>query len=107
MDSPIDEIKKSIRKTSIGIVIGLILSILKKFISTLPNGMAWIVIIEIAPILAFIRDVDIIQNIPLPTAIGYFLTVFCLGSFFMPEWELGLNIILFIIYVINKIGKYI
>lgn len=107
MGSHFEEIKKSIFRTTAGMIVGYLVNIFKENLLTVPNGMAWLAIIELLPIFAFLGDIDIVQYIPLSTAIGYFFVIFSLGRLFMPEWELGLNLILLIVYVFKKIERLV
>lgn len=95
--------RDTVIETTIGIIIGAIISFLSTSIEFLPNREAIVAVIQIAPILAFIRDVEIIKNIPWTSALGYFLVVSILGPAFMLDWELGLQVILFLVYVFGKI----
>ena len=103
MESYLEKIKKSAFRTAAGIFVGYLVNIFKENLLTVPNGMVWLAIIELLPIFAFLGDIDIVQYIPLSTAIGYFFVIFSLGRLIMPEWELGLNLILLIVYVIKKV----
>lgn len=104
MESYKEKIMKSAFKTAIGIFVGYLLNISKKYILTVPNGTAWVAIIELLPILGFIGNID--QHIPLATAIGYFGVIFLLGPLFMPEYERGLNLIYLIVYILKKIEAF-
>ena len=103
MSSFSEKIKKAAIEAVVGILIGFLLNAFKENILALPNGTAWIAIIEILPILAFLKDIDIIHRIPVPSAVGYFSIIFTVGKLFMPDWEIGLNIILLIVYILKKI----
>jgi hypothetical protein len=103
MEGLTEDFKKAVTDVLIGILVGFILTIFKENILSMPNGSTWVALIELMPILFFLRDVEIIQYISYSSALGYFLTIFTIGKTFMPEWEIGLNIILLIIYIVKKI----
>jgi len=94
-------IRAGAREALIGILVGFIPILLK--ILPIQNADTFIAILELLVLIVAIKSIDTIKNIPLKTAIGYFLITFTLGFLFMPEWERGIQIILLIVYIISKL----
>ena len=86
----------------VGIVVGIIISVLmKSFAGSI--GSTIVAVIQLGAILAFLRDVELVENIPLMTGIGYFGTTLTVGQAFLEEWELGLQTILLLVFIMRKL----
>ena len=97
-------LQEGVKKASIGIFIGILVplfinTILKQF----PDANTILNLFELLTLVGLIKSIDTIKYIPMPTAAGYFLTIFLVGSLFMLSWEVEFHVILLMIYLLSKL----
>jgi hypothetical protein len=95
-------VREGAEEALFGIIIGFV-PILIKAVS-FQNADTLIGILELGALIGAINSLDTIQQIPVKTALGYFIVTFTIGFLFMPEWERGLQLILLIVYIVAKLG---
>jgi len=97
----------SVRKGAIEALIGVLVGFLPLVVKILsPQNADWIIaFFELGTVVGSIKAFDTVKNIPLATAIGYFIVTRAIGWPLMPDWERGLQTILFIIYAVSLLDR--